>query len=169
MDAFAYSNHDSNQNYKENNDKIKKKRKRKDTDIDREMRNMKSSYIESPIYNDEEMERIIGGIAQNIRIQMDKEHISLRDLEMRSGVCFSHLSRMFNGRSRIGLDALIRIAAAFEMSPCDFFPYDRNHRMTNGEKFDEITRGMDLKSSNFLLELCISYCREWNRLKHELE
>ena len=121
MDAFAYSNHDSNQNYKENNDKIKKKRKRKDTDIDREMRNMKSSYIESPIYNDEEMERIIGGIAQNIRIQMDKEHISLRDLEMRSGVCFSHLSRMFNGRSRIGLDALIRIAAAFECLLVIFF------------------------------------------------
>ena len=82
---------------------------------------------------------------KKVTIQMDKEHVSLRDLEMRSGVCFSHLSRLFNGRSRIGLDALIRIAAAFEMSPTDFFPYDRNQRMTNGQKFDEITRGMDLK------------------------
>lgn len=142
-------------------------RKRKDTDIEREMKNMRASYLESAIYNDEEMQRIFDGITQNIRIQMDKEHVSLRDLEMRSGVCFSHLSRLFNGRSRIGLDALIRIAAAFEMSPTDFFPYDRNQRMTNGQKFDEITRGMDLKSSNFLLEQCVTYCKEWNRLKHE--
>ena len=144
-----------------------KARKRKDTDIEREMKNMKISFLDSAIYNEDEMQRIFDGITQNIRIQMDKEHVSLRDLEMRSGVCFSHLSRLFNGRSRIGLDALIRIAAAFEMSPTDFFPYDRNQRMTNGQKFDEITRGMDLKSSNFILEQCVSYCKEWNRLKHE--
>lgn len=145
----------------------KKPAKREDKAIEREMKNMRMSYIDSAIYNDEEMQRIFDGIAQNIRIQMDKEKISLRDLEMRSGICFSHLSRMFNGRSRIGLVALIRIAAAFEMSPTDFFPYDRNQRMTNGQKFDEITKGMDLKSSNFLLELCISYCKEWNRIKRE--
>ena len=144
-----------------------KSRKRKDTDIEREMKNMKISFLDSAIYNEDEMQRIFDGITQNIRIQMDKEHVSLRDLEMRSGVCFSHLSRLFNGRSRIGLDALIRIAAAFEMSPTDFFPYDRIQRMTNGQKFDEITRGMDLKSSNFILEQCVSYCKEWNRLKHE--
>lgn len=148
---------------------ISKYVKTEDRAIEKEMRNMRMSYIESAIYNDEEMQRIFDGIAQNIRIQMDKEHISLRDLEMRSGVCFSHLSRMFNGRSRIGLDALIRIAAAFEMSPTDFFPYDRNQRMTNGQKFDEITKGMDLKSSNFLLEMCVSYCKEWNRLRCEMK
>jgi transcriptional regulator with XRE-family HTH domain len=98
---------------------------------------------------------------------MDKEGLTLRELEERSGVHFSHLSRVFNGKCRIGFDALIRIAAAFEMSPIDFYPYDDNHRMTPGQKFDEITRCLDLKSQNFILEQVIKFVKEYNRLKFE--
>lgn len=35
-----------------------KSRKRKDTDIEREMKNMKISFLDSAIYNEDEMQRI---------------------------------------------------------------------------------------------------------------
>lgn len=146
-----------------------KKRNRKDNSIDKHIANMDPAYLDSPIYNEEKMQRIYDGIAQNIKIEMDKAGLTLRELEDKSGVHFSHLSRVFNGKCRIGFDALIRIAAAFKMSPTDFFPYDDNKRMTCGQKFDEITRCLDVRSQNYLLENTVSYVKEYNRLKYELK
>lgn len=126
---------------------------------------MKASIINSPIYDEELMQRMYEGIIQKIRVEMDKEGLSLRGLSEISGVHFSHLSGLFSGRTKIGLDALIRISAAFEMSPAEFFPYDFNRRKTNGQRFDEITKELDISTSNFLLDQCVNFCREIKRIK----
>lgn len=128
---------------------------------------MSSDLIDTPIYNEDMMNYILDGILSNICIEMDKQNISVRELGDLSGVDYSHLSRVFNGHGRIGLTAMIKIAYALHVNPKDFFPYDdeSNKRKTNGERFDELTKDMDISSSNFLLSLCVNYSKEWRRLK----
>lgn len=129
--------------------------------------NMRAELIDSPIYDDELMQRLYDGIIQNIKVEMDKQGLTIRGLSEISGVHFSHLSNMFNGKSKIGLDSLIRIAVALGKNPSELFPYDHNKRKTCGERFDEITKDLDVPSVNFLIEECILYCKEIRRLKRQ--
>ena len=71
----------------------------------------------------------------------------------------SDITKIFNNKGRIGLASLIKIAAALHVSPSELFPYDQNRRKTNGQRFDEITKGMDLASVNFLLDICAGYSK----------
>lgn len=128
---------------------------------------MRPELLDTPIYNEELLQRTYDGIIQNIRVEMDKENLSIRGLSEISGVHFSHLSNMFSGKCNIGLDALIRLASALQLSPAELFPYDFNKRKTNGQRFDEITKELDLSSSNALLEQCMIICKEMKRLKRE--
>ena len=115
--------------------------------------------IDSPIYNEELMENVMVGIAQNIRVEMDKQRMTIRGLAELSTVNYSQLTKIFNNKGRIGLASLIKIAAALHVSPSELFPYDQNRRKTNGQRFDEITKGMDLASVNFLLDICAGYSK----------
>lgn len=121
--------------------------------------------VDTPIHDQELMDQFLEGIISNILIEMDKQEITTRGLGQLSGISFSHLSRIFNGESKIGLCALIKIAYALHVSPSDLFPVDINKRKTNGQRFDEITKEMDIASSNFLLGLCADYVKEWRRIK----
>lgn len=122
------------------------------------------SLIDTPIYNDEMMDSIFNGIVQNIQTEMDKQGITVRGLGQLSGVNYSHLSRIFTGQSNIGLLVMIKVAYALNVSPSDLFPYDINKRKTNGQRFDEMTKRLDQASSNFLLNLCADYTKEFRRL-----
>lgn len=128
---------------------------------------IRPDLLDTPIYNDELLQRTYDGIIQNIRVEMDKENLSIRGLSEISGVHFSHLSNMFSGKCNIGLDALIRLAYALHLSPAEVFPYDFNRRKTNGQRFDEITKELDLASSNALLEQCMIVTKEMKRLRRE--
>ena len=114
-------------------------------------RYMSKDLIDTPIYNEELMDNVLEGIAQNIFVEMDKQGLTVRGLGELSGVNYSHLSRLFNGQSKIGIGTLIKLAYALHISPGDLFPYDVNRRKTNGQRFDEITKEMDIASSNFLI------------------
>lgn len=146
-------------------DETKKKRWEKDYAIEMHSRNMKASYLDSPIYNDETMERIYDALAQNLHIEMDKEGLTLRDIEERCGVSASHLSRIFNGSAHIGLDALIRVAAVFDMSPVDFYPLDNNKRLTIGQLIDDAIRPLDINTKNDILEQIRAFVRIYRRIK----
>lgn len=128
-------------------------------------RDFSADLLDTPIYDDEKMDQVLEGIIQNIYIEMDKQGITLRGLGEMSCVNYSHLSRMFNGQASIGIKAMIKIAYALHISPSQLFPYDLNQRKTNGQRFDELTKEMDVTGCNFLLELCTSYVREWRRIK----
>lgn len=120
-------------------------------------------------YTPEEMnqmiDQVLEGIVQKITVIMDQQQITIRGLGEMADVNYSHLSRMFNRQTRIGLTTLIKVAYALHISPCDLFPYDVNKRKTNGQRFDEITRDIDVKKRNFLLTICADYVREWRRIK----
>lgn len=128
-------------------------------------RYMSKDLIDTPIYNEELMDNVLEGIAQNIFVEMDKQGLTVRGLGELSGVNYSHLSRLFNGQSKIGIGTLIKLAYALHISPGELFPYDVNRRKTNGQRFDEITKEMDIASSNFLIGFCADYTREWRRMK----
>ena len=120
--------------------------------------------LDTPIYNDELMENVLVGIAQNIWVEMDRQGFSIRGLANLSDVNYSQLTKIFNNKSRIGLTSMIKIAAALHVSPSELFPYDQNKRKTNGQRFDEITKGMDLPSVNYLLDVCAGYSKiNYNR------
>ena len=115
--------------------------------------------IDTPIYNEELMENVLVGIAQNIWVEMDKQRMTIRGLAELSCVNYSQLTKVFNNKAHIGLSSVIKIAAALRVSPSELFPYDQNKRKTNGQRFDEITKGMDLASINYLLDVCAGYSK----------
>ena len=123
-------------------------------------RSFEADLIDTPIFDERMMDAILEGIVQNICIEMDKRNISMQELSRASGINNSHLCKIFSGTSRIGLNALLKIANVLQVSPGEFFPYDDNNRKSNGQKFDEITKEMDLRSCDFLLSLCVAYVRE---------
>ena len=123
---------------------------------------MTSDLINTAIYDEKLMDNIMVGIAQNIWIEMDKQGMSARGLADLSGVNYSGLSKIFNNKARIGLSSVIKIAAALHVSPSEVFPYDVNKRKTNGQRFDEITKGMDTESINYLLDMAAGY----SKLRH---
>ena len=126
---------------------------------------MRMHLVESPVYNPERMDGVMNGIVQNIRIEMDKQEMTLSNLAELADVDCAHLSRVFKGTGRIGLTVLIKVAYVLKISPSELFPYDFNSRKTNGQRFDEITKELDLSSSNYLLLFCSDYVKEWRRIK----
>jgi len=125
----------------------------------------REGFVDSPIYDDEMMANILDGVAKNIYIEMDKKGFSLRELSEVSGVSYSHLSRIFNSENNMSLPVFLKLAYALRVSPGDLFPYDINKRKTYGERFDEMTKEMDLPTSNFLLGFCADFTREYRRIK----
>lgn len=88
--------------------------------------------------------------------ELSQKNASLAEL---SCVNYSQLTKVFNNKAHIGLSSVIKIAAALRVSPSELFPYDQNKRKTNGQRFDEITKGMDLASINYLLDVCAGYSK----------
>ena len=115
--------------------------------------------IDTPIYNEELMDNVLVGIAQNILSEMERQGLTIRGLSELSDVNYSQLTKIFNCKGYIGLKSMIKIAAALKISPVELFPYDQNKRKTNGQRFEEITKGMELASTNYLLDVCAGYSK----------
>lgn len=120
---------------------------------------MNESLMDSPIYNEEQMQAILDGIAQNIWQKMDATGLKITALSTLSTVPITSLSRVFNYKAPISLKSLIKLAYALDSSPVEFFPNDLNRRKTNGDRFEEITRGMNLASVNYLLDMAAGFSR----------
>ena len=65
----------------------------------------------------------------------------------------------------LGLRMLIKCSYALGCSPADLFPLDFNSRKTNGDRFLEISKSVDLVGQNFLLNICKDYASEYRRVK----
>ena len=125
---------------------------------------MTPDLVDSAIYDDDRMDDIYHGITQNIFIEMKKQNLSISDLARLSTIDAAHVSRIVNGKTRIGLPGLIKISIALHVSISELLPFDNNRRRTNGQRFDEMTKEMDLASKNFLLGICADYVKEWRRI-----
>ena len=105
------------------------------------------------------MRAILDGIAQNIWQKMDARNLKLSALSDLSTVPTGVLSKIFNYKTSVSLKTLIKLAFALEVSPIELFPYDLNRRKTNGDRFEEITNGLDVASVNYLLEQAAGYAK----------
>lgn len=119
--------------------------------------------VESAIYNDELLKIYLSGIVQNVRIEMCKRNMSSRQLANLSGLNPTHLSRIFSGKVNIGLSALIKVSCALQMGVNELLPTDSNKRKTNGERFDDITKELDVASCNYLLGISADYVKVWRK------
>lgn len=129
---------------------------------------MTPDLVNTPVYNDEMMNNVLEGVAQNIHLEMEKIGVSLRELSDISGVSYSHLSRIFNSKNNMSLPVFFKLAYALHMNPRDLLPYDVvNKRKTYGELFDEMIKGTDLHMANFLLKICADFTREYRRIQRK--
>lgn len=125
---------------------------------------MSPRIVYSAIYDDNLMKDYLAAIEKNIWIEMDKRKISIREFGEMCNIHYSHLSNVFSGKAHFGLTTLIKICIALNVPPQDLFPVDLNIRDSNGDRFNEITKSMDLASINFLLRFCNDFRKEYDRL-----
>lgn len=119
--------------------------------------------VDSAIYNEELLDVYLAGIVQNVHIEMCKRGMSSRQLANLAGLNPTHLSRIFGGKVNIGLGALIKLSCALQMGVNELLPTDSNRRKTNGERFDDITKELDVASCNYLLGISADYVKVWRK------
>ncbi|MBE6035571.1 MAG: helix-turn-helix transcriptional regulator [Clostridiales bacterium] len=119
----------------------------------------------SDSYDEELIERFIHGILQNIKTETLRQNISYYDLASRSDLSYVHITKLFSGRTEIGLTGLVKLSIGLGKNPAEFMPLDINHRKTNGERFDELTKELDLDSCNFLLQMVAEYAKQFRKMK----
>lgn len=120
-------------------------------------------------YDNEMIERFMSGIVQNIKTETYRRGLSNYDLASLSNISYIHISKLFNGMVGIGLPGFIKLAFALGCHPADFMPLDVNHRKTNGERFDELTKDLDIDSCNFLLQMVAEYCKQFRRVRFDVQ
>ena len=128
---------------------------------------IKRTVSSSDYIDNEFVDRIVSGITQNIVCEMSKQDLTYRKLSELTGVDPGYFSRMLSGERKISLTNLIKIAYGRQLSPVDLFPYDNNLRKSSGQRFDDITKDLDIAGKNFCLDMCINYCKEVRRLKEK--
>lgn len=127
----------------------KKKRKKRLHHYD----DFNSDLINSPVYDEDLMDRIFKGIVQNIIFEMKRKNMSYSDLSNLSGISGSTLSKIFTYKVSLSIRTLVKIAYALEVPIATLFPMDFNERKTNGQIFDDLTRSLDIQSLNYLLDI----------------
>ena len=128
-----------------------------------------SELQEMLIYSNEMVDQYKWGIVQRIYEETFRQGMSIRQLSINSEVSYTHIYKMMRGKNRIGLDILIKLAYGLGKSPGYFFPEETQAPKTDGDRFDEIVRDMDLQSRNYLLDFSINYSKECKRLKEKGE
>ncbi len=112
----------------------------------------------------EEQELFVKGVCQNIDRERDRHGLSQQGLAELSGISISHIHRLVNGESGLGVSALYRIAFALQISPADLLPSTTSTKQTNGQIYDEITKELDVQTNNTLLKFCAEWVKEVRRI-----
>ena len=122
--------------------------------------------LNSPLYDPELRRSIYNGIAQNIRVEMEKRELTITSLASLAGVEYSHLANILKEKQQIGLQTLISVAYAMELTPAELFPFDFNTRKSNGARFDDLTKECDLTTVNIILGIVADIVKDMRRIKH---
>ena len=122
--------------------------------------------LNSPLYDPELRRYIYNGIAQNIRVEMEKRELTITSLASLAGVEYSHLANILKEKQQIGLQTLISVAYAMELTPAELFPFDFNTRKSNGARFDDLTKECDLTTVNIILGIVADIVKDMRRIKH---
>lgn len=126
---------------------------------------IKRAVTSSDYVDNEFIDRILNGITQNIAVELSKQRLTYRNMSELTGIDPGCFTRILSGERKLSLRNLIKIAYGLQLSPMDLFPYDLNMRKSSGQRFDDITKDLDIAGKNYCLDMCINYCKEVRRLK----
>lgn len=133
--------------------------------VDLDSNAMRRDLLNSPIYNSEEMERVLVGISQKMIAEMEARNMTMLSLSKIACISQSHMSKILSAQTVYGIDKFICIASALNVSPAKLFPQDDNYRMTETDKVDEMMKGLDLRGRNAIVTACSAFCNELNRMR----
>lgn len=123
--------------------------------------------LESPVFDEKMMDVFLEGIRKNVILECNRRNMGYQELSLKSNMHYTQIYKILNGTGGLGLQSLIKISYALGLNPGNLIPYNNCHRKTNGERFDELTVGLDIEACNALLEWCAEYCRQMRRIAHE--
>ena len=142
--------------------------KKKDSDGFHSKNNKYGKYYDenSPVFNEELRKRINSIILNNINNELNKRNISVSEFSEMTGITYSSLWAALNYADHmIRMDSLIKMAYALEIPMADLFPCDLDSVESNGDRFDFITKELDEKAINYLLNHALNFAIEYKRLK----
>lgn len=113
--------------------------------------------IDTAIFDEHMYDHIMKGIVQNIICEMNKQHLCCNDLAVRSGIAATVMSKILNYKFKIGMKSFIKIAIALQVPASDLIPLDAVENRRKGYLFDELTKGLEIKDVNYLLDLTAKY------------
>ncbi len=105
-------------------------------------------------YDDIKLDLLMKDVGNRIQEERIKRNISITQLAALSNVSHSHINRIENGQRKPGLEPLLKICTALSISIMDVLPIEQaQHIITNGERFDRITKNSSIKVINLLLDM----------------
>lgn len=116
---------------------------------------------EKDVLTEEGMNHVIVDVGRRIKEERVKRGMSMSRLAELANVSTSHISKVETAKCEIGLKSLIKIATALEMNASDFLPEAErasgmtNGGLTNGERFDLITKGVSHKKVELALKISV--------------
>lgn len=105
-------------------------------------------------YDDAKFNLFMQDVGKRIQEERIKRNFSCMELAHLSNVSPAHINRIENGQRRAGIEPLLKICMALSISIMDVLPFEQPmHLITNGERFDRLTKNCSLKTINFLLDI----------------
>lgn len=109
--------------------------------------------LDTIVYDDEKMKILIKEVIRKISEERKKRGLSMNQLAELSNLTGSYIYKLENMQCEIGLKTLLKISSAFGIKPEELLPIEvKNRVLTNGERFEQIVQGADVRTINFLLQ-----------------
>ncbi len=122
---------------------------------------------DSPVFNKEIRKGISAIIKNNLYLEIQNRGLSLMEFSALSDTTYSNVWTTFNKETEhmLSFDSYIKFCYALDMPMTYFFPQEDAGKKTNGNRFDELTKELDVESVNYLLNMVLNYVAEYKRLR----
>lgn len=122
---------------------------------------IKLHTIEGPCFDDEKLEVILREIGARVKIERNRQNLSVAQLAEISNLNVTHLYRTESGEKPLGLKGLIKIAIALNMPISYFIPFEQVEYIPapNVARFIELTKDFDEETLEFVFDF-ITHLRD---------
>jgi hypothetical protein len=105
------------------------------------------------IYDEDLYNYLCQGIVQNLNIEIGKRNLYMSHVAYFAEIEPSTLYKTLSGQVEISMKTFLKVCMVLQVSPGEMFPFDMTQYKTNGQRFDEITKTLDVASINYLLDM----------------
>lgn len=116
---------------------------------------------ESMVFDEEQMEILFIEIGKRIQEERVRRNVSQKMLAIRSNLSDNAIYKMEHFQQfncYVGLKTLLKVSYGLGVDVATFLPRE-NRGMSNGDKFEEITRCASVSTINYLLEQARGFVR----------